>query len=113
MNLSRREFVQLLGIASASGMLPTNALAARNPAAMYDQKKFGNVCLMHMTDCHAQLNPIYFREPNVNIGVGGSKGKAPHMVTSFSNISRSNLELSKPMHLPTWAMTRQPKPMAK
>ncbi len=80
MNLSRREFVQLLGIASASGMLPTNAMAARNPAAMYDQKKFGNVCLMHMTDCHAQLNPIYFREPNVNIGVGGSKGKAPHIV---------------------------------
>jgi len=80
MNLSRREFVQLLGIASASGMLPTNAMAARNPAAMYDQKKFGNVCLMHMTDCHAQLNPIYFREPNVNLGVGGSKGKAPHIV---------------------------------
>jgi sulfur-oxidizing protein SoxB len=80
MNLSRREFVQLLGIASASGMLPTNAMAARNPAAMYDQKKFGNVCLMHMTDCHAQLNPVYFREPNVNFGVGGAKGKAPHIV---------------------------------
>ncbi|GMR06596.1 MAG: thiosulfohydrolase SoxB [Gammaproteobacteria bacterium] len=80
MNLSRREFVQLIGIASASGMLPTNALAARNPAVMYDQKKFGNVCLMHMTDCHAQLNPIYFREPNVNIGVGGAFGKPPHIV---------------------------------
>ncbi len=80
MNLSRREFVQLLGIASASGMLPANALAARNPAAMYDQKKFGNVCLMHMTDCHAQLNPIYFREPNVNFGVGNARGKVPHIV---------------------------------
>ncbi len=80
MNLSRREFVQLIGIASASGMLPTSALAARNPATMYDQKKFGNVCLMHMTDCHAQLNPIYFREPNVNLGIGGSRGKAPHIV---------------------------------
>ena len=80
MNLSRREFVQLLGIASASGMLPTNALAARNPASMYDQEKFGNVCLMHITDCHAQLNPIYFREPNVNIGLGDAFGKAPHLV---------------------------------
>ena len=39
MNLSRREFVQLLGIASASGMLPTSALAARNPASMYDHGK--------------------------------------------------------------------------
>jgi len=80
MNLSRREFVQLLGIASASGMLPANALAARNPAAMYDQEKFGNVTLMHITDSHAQLNPIYFREPNVNLGIGGSKGKPPHIV---------------------------------
>ncbi len=80
MNLSRREFVQLLGIASASGMLPTNALAARNPASMYDQEKFGNVCLMHITDVHAQLNPIYFREPNVNIGLGNAFGQPPHLV---------------------------------
>lgn len=35
---------------------------------------------MHMTDCHAQLNPIYFREPNINIGVGDAYGKAPHIV---------------------------------
>jgi len=80
MNLSRREFIQLLGIAGAAGMLPHNALAASNPAALYDKKKFGNVCLMHITDCHAQLNPIYFREPNVNIGVGGALGQPPHLV---------------------------------
>jgi sulfur-oxidizing protein SoxB len=47
---------------------------------MYDQKKFGNVTLMHITDTHAQLNPIYFREPNVNIGLGAANGKAPHLV---------------------------------
>jgi len=35
---------------------------------------------MHMTDCHAQLNPVYFREPNVNIGIGPAFGKAPHLV---------------------------------
>lgn len=80
MNLSRREFIQLLGIASAAGMFPATARAAANPAEIYEQKKFGNVCLMHMTDCHAQLNPIYFREPNVNIGIGKALGRPPHLV---------------------------------
>lgn len=80
MNLSRREFIQLLGIASAAGMFPGTARSAANPADIYNQKKFGNVCLMHITDCHAQLNPIYFREPNVNIGVGGAFNKPPHIV---------------------------------
>ena len=80
MNLSRREFIQLLGIASAAGMFPGSARAAANPAEIYKQEKFGNVCLMHITDCHAQLNPIYFREPNVNIGVGGAFNQPPHIV---------------------------------
>jgi sulfur-oxidizing protein SoxB len=35
---------------------------------------------MHFTDCHAQLNPIHFREPNVNIGVGSAAGRPPHLV---------------------------------
>jgi S-sulfosulfanyl-L-cysteine sulfohydrolase len=38
------------------------------------------VSLLHITDCHAQLRPIYFREPNVNIGVGTMAGRAPHVV---------------------------------
>ena len=40
---------------------------------------FGNVSLIHVTDIHAQLKPIYFREPEVNIGVGGNKGEVPHV----------------------------------
>ncbi|MDX2494862.1 MAG: hypothetical protein QNK27_07865 [Desulfuromusa sp.] len=42
--------------------------------------KFGNVSLLHFTDSHAQLNPIYFREPNVNMGLGYVFNKAPHLV---------------------------------
>jgi sulfur-oxidizing protein SoxB len=38
------------------------------------------VHLLHFTDCHAQLLPIYFREPSVNLGIGGAAGKAPHLV---------------------------------
>lgn len=83
MNISRREFLQMLAIASAAGVhLPGMAkTASSNPmGAMYDIPKFGNVSLMHFTDCHAQLMPIWFREPNINIGVGVMDGRPPHLV---------------------------------
>jgi sulfur-oxidizing protein SoxB len=81
MTISRREFLRLMGMASAAGMLPASAFAAaKRPSDLYEIPKFGNVCLMHMTDCHAQLNPVYFREPSVNLGIGGAFGKAPHLV---------------------------------
>jgi hypothetical protein len=45
-----------------------DADAATAAAGLYDLPRFGNVSLLHMTDCHAQLKPIYFREPSVNLG---------------------------------------------
>lgn len=74
--------MQLLAIASAGGLaLQSSAVSAQAAAnAFYDLPKFGNVHLLHFTDCHAQLNPIYFREPNVNLGFGDQLGKAPHLV---------------------------------
>ncbi|MFO7602501.1 MAG: thiosulfohydrolase SoxB [Gammaproteobacteria bacterium] len=90
MSMNRREFIQLMSIAAAGGMLPgcdskdpsgtDKAAVMQSPEKMYDLPKFGNVSLMHMTDCHAQLNPIYFREPNVNLGLGGAYGQPPHIV---------------------------------
>ncbi|NEX16104.1 MAG: thiosulfohydrolase SoxB [Halochromatium sp.] len=81
MTISRREFVRLLGLAGAAGMLPRSVFAeAKQPSDLYELPKFGNLTLMHMTDCHAQLNPVYFREPNVNLGIGPAFGKAPHIV---------------------------------
>jgi len=55
-----------------------DAQAAEN--ALYELPRFGNVSFLHMTDCHAQLRPIYFREPSVNIGVASMSGKLPHLV---------------------------------
>ena len=81
MSLSRREFIRLMGLASAAGLLPASVFAAkRMPSDLYEVPKFGNLTLLHITDTHAQLNPIYFREPNVNIGIGPAVGKAPHLV---------------------------------
>jgi sulfur-oxidizing protein SoxB len=84
MSLGRREFLQLLAVASAGGMAldHRDVLAAQPGAAekLYELPAFGNVSVMHFTDCHAQLLPIHFREPSVNLGVAGSLGKAPHLV---------------------------------
>ncbi|MEM7563977.1 MAG: thiosulfohydrolase SoxB [Pseudomonadota bacterium] len=81
MNISRREFVRLVGLASAAGLIPGSVFATRKvPSDLYEVPASGNARILHFTDCHAQLNPIYFREPSVNIGVGDAQGKAPHLV---------------------------------
>ncbi len=81
--MNRREFLNMLAAAAAAGFPLSwrDALAQGGAAAaMYDVAPFGNVSLLHFTDCHAQLLPIHFREPNVNLGVGDFAGKPPHLV---------------------------------
>jgi len=85
MSLNRREFIQALAIASVGGMSLQSelALAQSHAQSFYDLPRFGNVHLLHFTDCHAQLLPVYFREPNVNIGIGPQAGKMPHLVGEY------------------------------
>jgi len=87
MSLSKREFLQVMTAASVAGMglaRYSEADAATAEAALYDLpplgKGEGQVSLLHMTDCHAQLKPIYFREPSVNLGIGAMRGQLPHLV---------------------------------
>ena len=83
MSLSKREFMQVLGAASVAGMglgRYADADAATAQQGLYDLPTFGNVSFLHMTDCHAQLKPIHFREPSVNLGLGSMQGKLPHLV---------------------------------
>ena len=82
MSLSRREFIQVLGLASVAGLAldSRRSFGSESLESLYRVTPFGNVHFLHMTDCHAQLNPVYYREPSVNIGVGGASGRVPHIV---------------------------------
>lgn len=84
--ISRRDFLQVSMAASAlvgaSGFGNWARLAAQQSLTqdqLLEFDTFGNVSLIHVTDIHAQLKPIYFREPEINIGVGGNKGAVPHI----------------------------------
>ncbi|WP_416896403.1 MAG: thiosulfohydrolase SoxB [Minwuia sp.] len=94
--ISRREFVQM-GIAAGT-LLGAGAnwsrLAAQQALTQDDLLRFdplGNVTLLHITDCHAQLVPLYFREPTVNIGVGEVQGLPPH-VTGEAFLKRYGID---------------------
>ncbi len=80
MQLSRREFNRLLAMAGTAGLLPGCTTKNKASGNMYEIANTGNVRLIHITDTHAQLNPVYFREPSMNLGFNMSKGKAPHLV---------------------------------
>ena len=83
MNLSKREFLQIMGAGSMAGLglgAYAEADAATAANGLYDIPRFGNVSFLHMTDCHAQLKPIHFREPSINMGIGSMKGHLPHLV---------------------------------
>jgi sulfur-oxidizing protein SoxB len=79
MTIRRREFLTLAGAAALSGSLPGLARGAET-VSVYDLERFGNARILHTTDTHAQLKPVYFREPSVNLGVGAIAGKPPHLV---------------------------------
>ena len=87
--LSRRDFLQMSMAASslygASGFGNWAKLAAQQKLSqnqLLEFGKFGNISLIHVTDIHGQLKPIYFREPEVNLGVGNAFGKVPHITGS-------------------------------
>ena len=82
--LSRREFVYMMAVLGAAPVFAnshTRMVETTNKLEdYYKLKPFGNARLLHMTDSHAQLLPVYFREPSVNLGFFGNLGKPPHIV---------------------------------
>src|SRR3954454_9002523 len=79
MTIRRRDLLKFTGAAALPIVLPRIARSADN-AGVYDLERFGNARILHMTDTHAQLLPMYFREPGVNVGVGAMHGRPPHLV---------------------------------
>jgi sulfur-oxidizing protein SoxB len=79
MTIRRRDFLQRTGAALLASATPRIARGA-DTASVYDLERFGNARILHMTDTHAQLLPVYFREPSVNLGLGAMQGQPPHLV---------------------------------
>jgi S-sulfosulfanyl-L-cysteine sulfohydrolase len=79
MKLRRRDFLKLSGAAALSGGMLFAVRAADSPS-LYDLERFGDARILHLTDTHAQLLPVFFREPSANIGIGDMAGKPPHLV---------------------------------
>ena len=102
--ISRRDFLQAsmaaTAIVGASGFGNWGRLAAQQ-ALSQDQllefDTFGNVSLIHITDLHAQLKPIWFREPEINLGVGPNKGEVPH-ITGADFRKRYGIQDGSPAH---------------
>ena len=98
--IDRRQFLQIAAatatLTGASGSF--SSVAAKQSLTQNDLLKFnakGQVTLLNFTDCHAQLAPIYFREPSVNLGVGEAYGLPPHL-TGKDMIEHFKLKISSP-----------------
>jgi sulfur-oxidizing protein SoxB len=84
--IDRREFLKLLSAGAAAGTFPWLTSCGKDATAdplrkdFYTIPKRGNVRILHCTDFHGQLNPVFFREPNVNLGMGDAYGRPPHIV---------------------------------
>ena len=84
--ISRRDFLQAsmatTAIYGASGFGQWSRLAAQQSMTqdkLLEFETFGNVSLIHLTDIHGQMKPVYFREPEINLGVGDARGNVPHV----------------------------------
>ncbi len=86
--MDKRTFLKLIAIGSTAGAMPwllNNVHAdsmkpATMPEGYYSIPKKGQARILHTTDIHGQLLPVYFREPNVNLGIGEASGRPPHIV---------------------------------
>ncbi len=98
--ISRREFVQagmaataLTGLGGGWSRAAANQVLTQD--ALIGMKPVGNVTILHITDIHAQMKPIYFREPSVNLGVGMAEGHPPH-VTGRAFLDHFGIEPGSP-----------------
>jgi S-sulfosulfanyl-L-cysteine sulfohydrolase len=79
MNVTRRDLIKLLVVAAGAGLPPRCLEAADGPARLSAFESLGNVTLLHITDAHATLRPVFYREPDTLLGVGPERGRPPFL----------------------------------
>src|SRR5678815_5915403 len=79
MDVSRRDLLKLLAVAAGAGLAPRSLEGADGPARLLAFEPYGNVTLLHITDAHATLRPVFYREPDSVIGVGAERGRPPFL----------------------------------
>jgi sulfur-oxidizing protein SoxB len=80
MDVTRRDLLQLLAVGATAGLAPRQVHAdASAPERLLEMPPLGNLTLLHLTDSHATLRPVFFREPTTLLGVGHERGKAPYL----------------------------------
>lgn len=106
--ISRRDFLTVsaatalvTGLGGGLGRAAAQQAITQNDLLKFQAK--GQVTLLHNTDCHAQLKPVYFREPSINLGVGEVKGIPPHL-TGTTFLEHFGL---KPETLEAYALTSE------
>ncbi len=112
MEVTRRDFMKLLAIAGALGITDHNRLwAAMQPERLLAFEPLGNVTLLHMTDSHATLRPVYFREPDTLLGIGPEVGHPPFLTgdafLDYYQIKRGTLESHALTYLDFTEMARR------
>ena len=98
MALDRRQFLEVVAATAALTGAGLSRAAAHQSITQDDLLAFepvGQVTLLNFTDCHAQLAPLYFREPSINIGVGGARGLPPH-ISGRDFLAAYGLDLMSP-----------------
>src|SRR5882762_2316672 len=90
MEVSRRDLIKLLAVAAGAGLAPRRLEGADGPARLLAFEPLGNVTLLHITDAHATLRPVFYREPDSVIGIGTERGRPPFL---------SGAELLRAYHL--------------
>ena len=80
MDVGRRDLLKLLAVGAGIGLTPAMLAASESaPARLLNFEPLGNVTLLHLTDTHATLRPVFFREPDTRFGVGDERGKPPYL----------------------------------
>lgn len=80
MEVSRRDLLKLLAVGATAGLTPRQVAAeASAPERLLEFPPLGNLTLLHLTDTHATLRPVFFREPSTLLGIGEERGKPPYL----------------------------------